>query len=132
MLHHDWFDFPEPNARSGNPVDAAMSTRALVEAFGADRIEASYSPLFDVSERRAGASGRVACATARASRASRRAAVRKRTVHTYVPRYGVQHPNPGKFCTLGAVPSLYMYSTECIRYRYTGTVPRFCVVVGTQ
>jgi broad specificity phosphatase PhoE len=51
LLNEDWFDFPEPNARSGCPVDAGMSTDALVAIFGADRIDATHEPLFDVSER---------------------------------------------------------------------------------
>ena len=51
MLHHDWFDFPAPNERSGNPVNGAMSTEALVETYGANRIDASHTPIFDVRER---------------------------------------------------------------------------------
>ena len=39
MLHQDWFDFPEPNVRTGNPVDAVMSTAALVADFGAAKEE---------------------------------------------------------------------------------------------
>lgn len=52
MLHHDWFDFPAPNAREGTPYDAHMSTAALVDAFGADRIDASYTaPVFETDGR---------------------------------------------------------------------------------
>ena len=54
MLHHEWFDFPAPNARAGTPYDAHMSTAALVATFGADRIDASYkTPLFEAEGREA-------------------------------------------------------------------------------
>ena len=59
MMHHDWFDFPSRGsypAQTGCPVDASMSTRALVEAFGADRIDESYQPLYDVAGRGASTS----------------------------------------------------------------------------
>lgn len=51
MLHHEWFDFPEPNARAGTPVDEGMSTKELVKAFGAAKIDAAYVPLFDAASR---------------------------------------------------------------------------------
>lgn len=51
MLHHEWFDFPEPNVRDGMPVDTGMSTKELVRIFGGAKIDASYIPLFDAIER---------------------------------------------------------------------------------
>lgn len=54
MLHEEWFDFSGyecVNPRSGMPVDAAMSTKALAAAFGEALIDTSYVPLMDAVER---------------------------------------------------------------------------------